>query len=375
MILPLRFINFIVLTLFFNLFAFSVSGYSDPKLKVLLFKTSKGVIVESSKPLKVHNIALRQKEQHRFLVNRLSASKVILNNREVRKGSLWIQSTGQPIRIRQRYYKGVIEIKPYAKGLYVINHIKTETYLAGVLSAEINTNWHREAVKAQAVIARTFALFRRKKRSNHSWHLYSDHRDQVYRGIDYADRNSKSILNETFSLVVTQKGRIVPTFYHSNSGGITEDPGNLWQYGLPHLEIKSSPYGKSDPNYYWSTTLTPGEMMKILLKGGIQIPYLEDIFIGKRTGSNRAANIIIISDEIKSISAANFRKKAGYLRIQSLLFDVKKVNDRFVFTGTGRGHGVGLSQWGAKDMAEEGMSFVEILKFYFKNISIEPYRG
>lgn len=359
-----------------TVYRFAAFGYSNPALKILLFTTSKGVILESSKPLTVDNISLKKKEQYRFQVNKLSSSKLILNNRIVHRGSLWVRSTGnKPIRIRKRGYQGTIEIKPYAKGLYIINHLDTENYLAGVLNAEISSKWPLEAIKAQAIIARTFALYKQRKRKRYFWHLYSDQRDQVYLGVDIADKMTRNVLEKTFGLVVTYNNHLVPTFYHSNCGGVTEDPGNIWQYELPYLESKASPYGKNDPKFYWSTFFTPQQLIRVLLKSGFQMQYLEDIFVGKRTTSNRAANLVFIGNDIYSLPAAKFRKNAGYRRIRSLLFNVEKRENGYYFKGTGSGHGVGLCQWGAKDMAERGLNYWEILQFYFKDIEINTFRG
>ncbi|MGK0290565.1 MAG: stage II sporulation protein D [bacterium] len=362
-------ISLVVLSFYINpLYARS---YSNPVLKVLLFKTSRAVIVRSKRKLRIRGVKLQHRKSYRVQINKVSSSKVIVNNWAVRRGSIWIRSYS-PIKVRGRRYLGTIEIKPFAKGLYVINHIRTESYLEGVLNGEISTRWHPSVVQAQAVIARTFALYKRKRRRKYSWHLTAKPLDQVYLGVDIADGRGRLAIRNTYGLIVTHKGKLVPTFYHSNSGGITEDPGNIWQYSMSHLEPVKSPYGKEDPNYRWHTTITRKKLSFMLAKLGHKLHYPTSIFVSKKTSTGRAARVIIGNGSRSiSILATDFRRVAGYTKVKSLLFKVSKNPRGFFIRGRGNGHGVGLSQWGAKEMADSGHSFQDILKFYYRNIQIQ----
>ena len=231
-----------------------------------------------------------------------------------------------------RKYHGMIEIRPYSRGLYVINHIRTETYLEGVLNAEISTQWHMDVVKAQAIIARTYALFKRRARNNKWWHLTSGSRDQNYMGANMVDKKGKRAIRETKGIVVHYRGQLAQTFYHSNCGGVTEDPAALWRFSLP---------------------------------------YLTD-----RTASNRAAELAFVGDYGEEfMNASQFRRLAGYDKIQSLLLDVVKTADGFYFEGYGNGHGVGLCQWAAKEMAESGYRYEDILHYFYDGIRIRHHQG
>ena len=232
-----------------------------------------------------------------------------------------------------------------------------------------------EVVKAQAVISRTFALFKRERRLQKHWHVSSDHYDQVYKGADIADERGRAAIRATFGIVVGYQGRLAQTFYHSNCGGMTEDPVRIWQTRLPYLKVRSVPYGKLDPRYYWETIIPDWEMSRILKKAGIRIGEVEDISIIKRTSSNRVFEMSFYGEKKTRLSGHAFRKASGYKKIQSLLFDITRVSGGFRFTGQGNGHGVGLSQWSAKEMAEKGLKYHEILYYFYHNIELMRHKG
>ncbi len=356
------------------------AGYSNPILKVLLFRTSSTVIVKSSQSLRIRGVSLRRNEAYSILIKRINSNQIVINNRLLVKDSVFIDSQGA-IQVRKsgtsrsRGYTGTIEIKPYAKGVYVINHIPTESYLEGVLNAEISTSWNMEVVKAQSIISRTFALYKRKKRRKYAWHLSSGKFDQVYHGVEIADARGRKAIRSTHGIVVNYKGRLAQTFYHSNCGGMTEDPGNIWQSSFPYLQVKSVPYGENDPRYYWETEIPNWEIKKILRRAGKSIGNVKNMYIHRRTLSGRAYRLVFSGNRTETMTAYDFRRLAGYKRFQSLLFDVVKVPDGYYFRGRGNGHGVGLSQWAAKEMADVGFKCNDILRFFYNNIEIRQYRG
>ncbi|MCP4754887.1 MAG: SpoIID/LytB domain-containing protein [Proteobacteria bacterium] len=330
--------------------------------------------------LKASGVALKSGEKTKITVKRVSSRKVMVNNRLIVEGSLWVSGQGS-IKVLKigssigRRYMGTIEIKPYGRGVYVINHIPVESYLEGVLNAEISTKWSIEVVKAQTVISRTYALHKREKRSKYAWHLSSGHFDQVYKGVDIADARGKLAIRSTYGIVVNYRGNLAQTFYHSNCGGMTEDPGNIWQYALPYLKIKSVPYGQKDPRYRWEITIPNSDIERILERAGMPMDGVQNVFVDKRTSSNRAYQLVFTGNRTRKLSAYDFRKLAGYRRIQSLMFDVVRVPNGFHFQGKGNGHGVGLSQWAAKEMAEVGYKYHEILHYFYTDVELGRYSG
>lgn len=352
--------------------------YSNPTLKVLLFKTSAPVLVKSTHQLSVKGIDLYKNEDIQIWIKPASSTKINFNNRLLIHSSLVVSSSGT-IKLKKqtanasRRYKGNIEFKPYSGGMYIINHIPIESYLEGVLNAEISTDWPIEVVKAQSVISRTYALHKREKRIDAAWHLSSGHFDQVYKGAGISDKRGRYAIQKTRGIVVTYRNKLAQTFYHSNCGGMTEDPGNIWKTRLPYLKIKSVPYGQDDPRYYWKTTISDQAMKRILRKSGISVKNLKEVYISQRTLSKRAFELVIMGDSMRKVAAYDFRKMAGYQKIQSLLFNIIRVPGGYYFEGKGNGHGVGLSQWAAREMAQSGYNYQEILNFFYSGVKLYHY--
>lgn len=354
-------------------------GYSNPVLKILLLQTSKSVQISSQTDMTVNGVYLEGKRTGWIAVKKRADGYLQLDDSWQVSGSAFFKSNS-PIAVKRsetntRRYLGIIEVRPYAKGVTVINHVRTEAYLDGVLNAEISTNWPIEVVKAQSIISRTFALYQREQKIDQPWHLKSNFHDQVYKGIDIADERGRFAITTTAGLVVCHDGKLAQTFYHSNSGGTTEDPGNLWRTSLPYLTVKTVPYGESDPRYHWNAKFTAGEINQIVRKAGLRINSIRDVVIASRNSSNRVNEIIIVGDTRQKITGNNFRKLAGYRRVKSLLFDISKQSDGYYVTGRGNGHGVGLSQWGAKEMAEAGYGYDAILSFFYTGIDILQYQN
>jgi stage II sporulation protein D len=356
-----------------------LAGYHNPILKILLFSTSSSVTVSDPAGLRYFADGQRSGYRKRLTIRKFKKNSLRVAGGRVHKGSLWIKGRdklkiSRKNRRGSRHYGGIIEIKPFSRGIYVINHIRTERYLSGVLNAEIDTKWNLEAVKAQAIIARTFALFKRKNRSKSAWHLTANHTDQLYHGDNIADRRGVKAIRMTSGIVVTYNGKLLPTFYHSNCGGKTEDPIYLWEHSYPHLSIKKVPFGKEDPRFYWQRSFSNRQIQKMIGKVGISIGTITDIFVAEKTGSGRAYKLLFIGEWGSNyLLATKFRKLVGYTKLQSLLFKITKTTGGFSFKGKGNGHGVGLCQWAAKEMADDGYTYSEILSFFYDHIRLQTY--
>lgn len=357
-----------------------IYAYENPVLKVLLFKTSSHIDLKSDYGMVLNSKQHNSRGDFKIRFKYAGSKKITIDSRWKVSGSIWI-NTDENIKIIRRgsrggrNYQGKLELKPYNGGFYVINHVPIEQYLEGVLNAEISTDWDLDVVQAQAIISRTFALFKREQRLNKSWHVTAGHYDQVYHGVNISDHRSRVAIYNTKGVVVNYKGKLAQTYYHSNCGGTTEDPGNIWQFSLPYLKIKSVPYGQKDPRYFWNHSISIRELQRIASKAGIIAPNLNDLYIENRTKSHRVANVVISNNKQSfRVSAKEFRKLAGYSKIQSLLFDVVQTANGYQFKGTGNGHGVGLCQWAAKEMADIGYRFDDILKYFYSDTNIQIYR-
>jgi len=283
----------------------------------------------------------------------------------IRMRSLKISAPGV-IQINGKGYRGTIEICAAEKGLLVIDDIPLEDYLVGLINCEISSQWPIEAVKAQAVVARTFALYQKSSRKNMPYHLESTVYDQVYEGCDIEDSRAARAVEETSGEVLTYGGVIIQSFFHSSCGGHTEASENVWSMRLPYLRGVVCTYCTSSPSVIWEQTIPRSRIESVLRSAGYKVRGLKQIRPLSRNRSGRIDSLELISAEGKTtIQAVTFRKLLGFGVIRSTGFEVKSMDEGFTFIGVGYGHGVGLCQWGAKMRAEEGFSYQEILSYYY----------
>ncbi|NMC74533.1 MAG: SpoIID/LytB domain-containing protein [Geobacteraceae bacterium] len=278
------------------------------------------------------------------------------------------------LQINGKGYRGTIEVAPTTRGLLVIDEILLEEYLIGLINCEISSQWPLEAVKAQAVVARTFALYQKEARKNSLYHLESTVSDQVYEGCDIEDGRAVRAVEETRGEVLTYGGKIIQAFFHSSCGGHTEDAENVWSIRYPYLRGVACTYCASSPSIIWEQTISKRKLETMLRSGGVPVFKLRSIRPVSRNTSGRITSLEILSEAgVSTIPAIQFRKIAGYGVIRSTDFEVSTVDDDFVFIGVGFGHGVGLCQWGAKQRAEDGFSYRDILSYYYPGTRLEKY--
>lgn len=273
-------------------------------------------------------------------------------------------------------YRGSIEITPADRGLLIVNELPLEDYLVGLINCEISSQWPMEAIKSQAVIARSYALYQKEARRNAPYHLDSSVMDQVYEGCDIEDSRAARGVRETAGEVLTYNGRIIQAFYHSNCGGHTEASENVWGFPLPYLQGVDCTYCLAAPSVKWEQTI-PLKKIESLLKGsGYQSGGLKEIRGGRRNRSGRLNDLELVTARGKvSVPAVSFRKAIGYTVIKSTNFEVRTAGDDALFSGVGYGHGVGLCQWGAKQRAGDGFDYREILSYYYPGVRLEKLDG
>jgi stage II sporulation protein D len=270
-------------------------------------------------------------------------------------------------------YSGKIEIWKGEKGLYIINEVPLEEYIKGVVSAEVKSNWHIEALKAQAVVARTYAVYRKLNTAKDlPYHLTSSVLSQVYKGENLSPEVSRAV-DETRNEILTYNGKPIVAFYHSTSGGMTEDAGEVFTESLPYIKpVKTN--CELSPFYMWEKVIPAGEIEKALGVKGIT-----DIKINGYTVSGRVKEFALIVEKSLDpveMPAIEFRKKLGWERLPStMITELSKNEDSFVFEGRGYGHGVGMCQWSSLQMALDGKSYREILGFFYPGAVLNKYEG
>ncbi len=288
------------------------------------------------------------------------------------KGPLIIAPVLGYIKVNGARFRGNIEIVRHNL-LTIINIIDLEEYLYGVIKCEISPNWPQEVLKAQAIIARTFALSNLEKHIKDGYNLCNQVHCQVYGGVEHEYPRILTAVDETHSMVLTYEDTIAQTVYHACCGGHTASASDVWGTKIPYLEGKECPFCKGSKYYRWSITLSEAEISSALNKNGFGIGSKIASIRTEHSSDGRVTNMIITSSNgnTVTIKGRKFRSYVGEEIIHNTKFNVSKKGDNFVFTGNGRGHGVGFCQEGAKSMAEQGYTFKEILGFYYPGLYLQ----
>ena len=298
---------------------------------------------------------------------------VSVDGRTVRK---LVFSAPAVLLVNGKGYRGTIEVTPSDKGLLVVNELPLDDYLIGLINCEISSQWPMEAIKAQAVIARSYAVYQRESRGNALYHLESSVLDQVYAGCDIEDSRAARGVQETAGEVLTYNGKVIQAFYHSNCGGHTEAAENVWGSPIPYLKGVEDKYCQSAPSAKWEQTITLGRIESQLRNSGYKVTGLKDIRTGRRNASGRLTELVLVTaNGCQTLSAPKFRMAVGSTVIKSTNFEVRIAGDTAVFTGVGYGHGVGLCQWGAKQRASDGFDYREILAYYYPGTKLVKLNG
>jgi len=266
-------------------------------------------------------------------------------------------------------YRGEIEVRINGDEIKVINIIDLEEYLYGILKNEMSRTAPIEALKAQAVIARTFTLANLKKHEKEGYNLCSKIHCQVYKGVDTETDTIIQAVNSTKGQVLTYNGDIAKTFYHAWCGGITADAESVWGENIDYLKEVYDPFcGKMD-NKNWSCTFSLAEIEAILNRNGFNIGNIYSIYPGSHSNCGRVKELVINhTNGITTISSNKFRLMVGSDKIWSTLFTIRVNGGKVTFEGRGKGHGVGLCQQGAIMMAELGYNYKQILGFYYPGV-------
>jgi stage II sporulation protein D len=267
-------------------------------------------------------------------------------------------------------YSGEIEIWKGKSGLYLINELQLERYVKSVVSSEIGLNWDIEALKVQAVISRTYALYKISLNNNVNYDITSTVLHQVYKGTTF-DQKISSAVKKTLGEVLTYNGKLIESLYHSTCGGRTENPEEVFSTSYPYLKSVESDYCKISPYWIWERKIPIEE-----IENKLNISGINELAISSYTTTNRVKTLEITHRTGKLlIKASELRKTLGWKRLPSTKFTVTRDKSYIIFEGKGYGHGVGLCQWSALGMARSGMNYKEILAYYYPGTTIQIYEN
>ncbi len=356
------------------------------------------------------------------------------------------------IKVDNRAYRGRVGLNIIDEfRMITVNHVELENYLYGVVPNEIPASWGIEALKAQALAARTYAVYNIKPRQTYD--MEDNQNSQVYMGYDYEKPSTNRAVDETRGEMIYYDNKLIQAFYHSTSGGSTENSGNVWFEDLPYLKGVDDEFSNNSgsPHNEWQTTYYKEDIVRALNLDGHNVNQVYGIQINKLSENNRVLECIFLtdageisykkenirlllglksswfsiengnsfffikeylplienekapsrggildsiieeekddeakSDEIKhemaSMTGKYLISSNGTKKIEQEKFAfmsskgvsiVDTNSEQYNFEGRGWGHGIGMSQYGAKQMAEEGYTYDEILQHYYSGVRIK----
>ena len=463
--------------LFFLFFSFmaAVQAKSDLRVTVCIINGKSEVVISSTAGLKVQIdkkvYSISAQEQLTFIS---SGKKVVWEKKQLLSSSMRITTQGKGfILVNNRPYRGSLTIKNENGNLMVINHVYLDDYIRGTIKKEINPHWPEEAIKAQIITARTYAVKNITRHRDQGYDFCASSHCQVYGGINAEDSITNKLVDSIKDLILTYQNQPAGVCFHSESGGCTDSALNVWGKNVPYLVSVDSPWESDSPHAQWEVEISSSELTLALQKAGFIQGNIIDVQVRPNSGNQRVSEFQIQTTLKKyQIPASKVREALGYERLPSTFFklipltsrniisrptpkpkvtppptptisanpgdseeepeyremldkdwnlddiivflslreqerqksqsnqpnkpslsnpeedfeekEILKIHDNststynteviYLLQGRGYGHGVGLSQWGARGMAMEGYSYQEILFHYFPGCEIKRAR-
>ena len=424
-----------------------------PNIKVLISKNKKiRIRADSSIPLifegqrfsskKFKGLTLKMENNRKFMFFDKNKQKVY----DLKNKDQFIVKTSdvRGIWVGQKRYAGKLKIFVVNNEMLVVNNLEMENYLSSVVGSEMPTKWPMEALKAQAIASRTYAL---KQKGNSIFDIDSTKRNQVYNGLESKTFKTKRAVKSTRSLVLTHKNKLINAVFHSSSAGMTENSQDVWDREFSYLTSVKD-FDKNNPKLKWQKRFSNEQLQKLFPRiGGIkQIKILNITDTGRVKkvkiqgdyGSDLISGVVIrkrlnlkstlvrfkLIEDVKTksdnenpkllsntklvvkpithivkagdnlfdiayrynvnpdeIVTLNSIKDPSIININQILLIPRNPLENFdatekilLVSGYGSGHGVGMSQWGARYMATKGAKAQEILKHFYKGVNVKTFK-
>ncbi len=361
----------------------SVFASREPRIRVLISKNNNlRIRSDRSIPLIIEGEFFSSKKIKGLTVKNEKNRKILYFDKNKLKKydlksnqQLQIRSfDGRGIWVGQKRFSGKLNLFVLDSEILVVNVLGIEKYLSSVVGSEMPTKWPIEALKAQAIASRTYAL---KQKGNNLFDIDSTQKNQVYNGLESRTYKTIRAVKSTRSLVLTYKDKLINALFHSSSGGMTENSQDVWKNKYPYLSSVKD-FDKNNPKFRWQKKISSNELIDLFPKIG----GLKKIEILEITSTGRVKNVKLIgaygSDQISGVA---LRKRLGlksnFVRFK---FFEEELNNKFpkrkglIVFGQGSGHGVGMSQWGARYLASRGQKAERILKHFYRGVQIKPFR-
>lgn len=282
-----------------------------------------------------------------------------------------IPASGARIKVGPHFYRGalILRLDP-GQTLTIVEEADVEQYLEGILPHEMNPDWPLEALKAQAVVARTFTYANLGKFRKDGFDLTADTRSQVYKGMTGVNENVRAAVRQTRGEVLGWKGKLLSVYYHACCGGATTDAGAAWggTREIPRpLRGVRDPWCAASPHMKWTAYFAWADLTAAISERRMLTGPLKSLRIGARDAAGYVRTFLARSGrESVVVNAAQLRGALGAGELRSVRIRRARMLRKGVeFTGGGSGHGVGLCQWGTRLQAEKGRDYAKILSFYF----------
>lgn len=355
------------------------SGLADNVIRVAIFQDAPSFYIKIKGNFEVRDLTnnriIRKGKNLKKQKIEVSPNKIIFPG--ITKGFSRLQVVPLKkgyISINNRVFRGKINfIHRASSNILVVNEIGLEDYVRGIICKEIAPWWPMDALKAQSIIARTYALYQKQFTKNKDFDLTDDVYSQVYGGKTSERWRTNRAVNLTRGKSITFGGVLFPAYYHATCGGHTEDALQLWNVELLPLKGVYCSFCNGSPHFRWKQEISLKEIKSKLADKGYLCPeIISDVEIIARNSSGRVIHLRISGqDEILEVSAKDFRQALGPNVIRSTNFTLRVAFGIAYFEGLGWGHGVGLCQWGMYFMAKNGYSFEQILKYYFPQSKVQ----
>ncbi|KJJ84078.1 Sporulation stage II protein D, amidase enhancer LytB [Candidatus Omnitrophus magneticus] len=281
------------------------------------------------------------------------------------------------IYIGKTAYRGDFKIIKGEDGLNIINMVEIEDYLKGVVPCEVSALWPMSALKAQAIVSRSYAVSQALRRKNKEYDLAADTYSQVYKGKDAEQWRALRAVRETRGDILTFNNRVLPAYFHSCCGGHTQDITRVWgEEKISPLSGVECQWCRWMPHFRWQTRVQEDKMIIGLNEKGYDILSIQNISIGDRDDSGRVSFFNLNTDKgLIKIDGMDFANIVGRRFIKSLNTQVKSYPGYYYFSGYGWGHGVGMCQWGAFGLSLRWSNTEDILKIYYPGAGIDKLWG
>lgn len=362
--------KFLVLTILMLACRVEAAGWS-PEMRVGLLSGVEQITLKVSAPCIMIDAATNE-TLTKIPAERLfciSAARLKSDAIEIRPENISLKDLQTTIEAKE--YFGGVRLNKVGGKFTVINLAPLEEYLRGVVPEEMSPSYPLEALKAQAVAARSFALKNRGKHKADGFDLCDKTHCQAYVGVKEAEVCDKAI-EETRGEILIYKEKLIEASFHADSGGMTENVSDVWGLKLPYLAAVKEVIELGEP---WTKKFTAKDFSSRFGDnfGEVKSIKLSKLKVGKsasdRTSSGRVKSAQIVgSKRTLKLEGTELRRKFS---LPSTLFDMELKGGEVIFTGYGRGHGVGMSQTGAKSYAADGWSYSKILSHYYQDTKLK----